>query len=385
MISNQKHLFNLPKELTYLNCSFMSPMLKKVEEAGISGIRLKRNPTDIGKAHFFDDADRLRTLFARLINAQDHRQIAILPSVSYGLATAARNIKLEMGQNIVLATDQFPSNVYIWQEIADETGAEVRFVSPGKATPPRGHAWNKRFLETIDENTAVAALGHVHWADGTLFDLEAISEKVHRSGGYLIIDGTQSIGALPFDVQKIQPDVLITAGYKWLMGPFSTALGWYGKRLLDGDPLEESWLNRSGSEDFSNLVNYADTYQPGAARYDVGERSNFILIPMLIAALEQILEWTPEAIQDYCQSISEGTARQLTEAGFALELPENRGGHIMGIYLPDEISLQSVREELSRKHISVSIRGESIRVSPHLYNKEADFEILSKILISADK
>ena len=382
MASNQKHLFNLPEGLTYLNCSFMSPMLKKVEEAGIDGIQLKRDPTDIGKSHFFDQADRLRALFSQLINAKNPRQTAILPSVSYGLATTARNIGIESGQNIVVADKQFPSNVYIWQKIAAETGAEVRYVSSGKFKPPYGKVWNKRLLEHIDKNTAVAAMGHVHWADGTLFDLEAISRKVHRSGGHLIIDGTQSIGALPFDVQKIQPDALITAGYKWLMGPFSTAIGWFSDRLLDGAPLEESWLNRYGSEDFSNLVNYEDSYQPGAARYDVGQRSNFILLPMLITALEQILEWTTEAIQDYCQSITDDSVAKLADAGFAIEPVEDRGNHIMGIYLPDEVSLDTVRELLSRENISVSVRGESIRVSPHLYNTKADFEALTNLLIS---
>ena len=90
----------------------------------------------------------------------------------------------------------------------------------------------------------------------------ALRQRTHEVGAQLVIDGTQSVGALPINVQELQPDALICAGYKWLMGPYSIALAYYGPYFDQGEPLEEGWINRYGSEDFTNLVQYQDRYQP---------------------------------------------------------------------------------------------------------------------------
>jgi hypothetical protein len=111
-----------------------------------------------------------------------------------------------------------------------------------------------------------------------------------------VVDGTQSVGALPIDVQKYRIDALVCGGYKWLMGPYSLGVAYLSEYFDDGIPLEESWMNRRGSDDFQRLVAYEPQYRPGAARYDVGEHSNFILLPMLTAALRQILAWEPAQI-----------------------------------------------------------------------------------------
>ena len=134
---------------------------------------------------------------------------------------------------------------------------------------------------------------HIHWADGTLFNLMAIREKTREHDALLIIDGTQSVGALPFSVAKIQPDALICAGYKWLLGPYALGVAWYSDYFNDGEPLEHNWLNRLQSEDFTRLTQYQEKFQDKADRYSVGESSNFILVPMLIRALEQLLQWQP--------------------------------------------------------------------------------------------
>ena len=97
----------------------------------------------------------------------------------------------------------------------------------------------------------------------------------------MIIDGSQSIGALPYDNENIKPDALFTVGYKWLLGPFSLGRGYYGEYFDGGIPLEENWVNRKHSKDFQNLVNYTDEYGPIAARYNVGQNSNFHLVPIL--------------------------------------------------------------------------------------------------------
>ena len=106
-------------------------------------------------------------------------------------------------------------------------------------------------------------------------------------GARFVIDGTQSVGALPFDVGHTRPDAVACAGYKWLTGPYSVGTAWYGPAFDGGTPIEENWITRAGSDRFNELVNYRDDYRPGAIRYDVSERSNFILLPMFEVVAER--------------------------------------------------------------------------------------------------
>jgi selenocysteine lyase/cysteine desulfurase len=382
-MQNQRRKFSLAKGVTYLNCAYMSPLLKSVEKAGILGMQGKRNPINISTDDFFSDSARLRTEFAKLINTRNQKRIAIIPSASYGLATVTRNLRLEAGDTIVVAAEQFPSNYYPWQSLCQEKKALLNVVSPPDTLEGRGKHWNEKILESIDSKTRVVALGHVHWADGTRFNLKDIRRRTREVGALLIIDGTQSVGAMPFDVEKIQPDALVCAGYKWLMGPYSIGLAYYGEYFDSGTPVEENWINRLNSEDFAGLVRYQDKYQPGALRYDVGEHSNFILVPMLLEGLRQINQWTPAGIQEYCRKISSSFINRLLEMDFWVENESFRGEHLFGIRFPKGISTGIMKEEIGIKKISVSFRGDSMRVSPHLYNDTSDFDKLLKVIQSA--
>jgi selenocysteine lyase/cysteine desulfurase len=351
-----------------------------VEEAGIKGIKTKKRPWEIQPNHFFEDSTTLRTLFARLIHAGNPSKVAIMPSVSCGLASVAKNINSGKGRNIVIAGEQFPSNVYVWKRLCEEHGCELNIVHPPEEFEHRGKGWNERIINAINTDTLLVALGNVHWADGTLFDLKEIGERVRNNGAYLVIDGTQSVGALPFDVQKIQPDALICAGYKWLMGPYAMSLGYFGPRLQDGIPLEEGWIVRKDSENFSGLVDYVDEYQPGAVRFDVGERSNFILVPMMIEALRQILEWKPQHIQQYCRELANELVQKLPEYGYKIENPKWRGHHMFGIRLPGHVTRQQLQHKFDEYNIHVSVRGSAVRISPNVYNDKQDIYTLLQAL-----
>src|SRR5690606_32197972 len=274
--------FRLRPGAPYLNCAYMGTLPRRSEEAGVAALARKRHPTDIGAPDAFWESDGLRAAFARLVGASDPARVAIQPGVSYGIATAARNLPVARGQNLVLTHEQFPGNVYAWRRLAAESEAELRSVGPpepgmGSAMPAgaatgRGAVWNERMLEAIDSDTAVVAVPHVHWTDGTLFDLAAIGRRCREVGAALVVDGTQSIGALPCDLAEVRPDALVCAAYKWLLGPYSLSLSWYGPRFDDGVPIEETWIARENSHDFQRLVDYRDDYLPGAVRYDVAER-----------------------------------------------------------------------------------------------------------------
>ncbi|MGE0364102.1 MAG: aminotransferase class V-fold PLP-dependent enzyme [Vicinamibacterales bacterium] len=380
MLPCQKASFSLPDDEHYLNCAYMSPISKAVEAAGVAGVARKRVPSRISQEDFFTEAATARALFARLVNVTDPSRIAIIPAVSYGLAIAARNLPVGPGQHIVVTHEQFPANVHPWRKLAAARGAELRVVEPPEAAAGRGRGWNARVLEAIDRHTAVVAIGHVHWTDGTRFDLEAIGARAREVGAALVVDGTQSVGALPFDAARIQPDALVVATYKWLMGPYSMGFAYLGPRFDDGEPIEETWIGRAGSENFKELVHYRDDYQPGAARYDVGERTNFALMPMAITALEQVLEWQPERVQEYCRALTAPLFDRVRAMGYTVEDAAHRGAHLVGLRAPAGTDITAVGERLRARKVFVSLRGSAIRVAPHLYNDAADVEALLSAL-----
>ena len=380
MLSCQKSAFSLPDDEHYLNCAYMSPISAAVEAAGAAGVARKRVPSRLLPADFFTETDRARALFARLINAPDPSRVAIVPSASYGLAIAARNLPAASGQNIVVMHEQFPSNVYAWRKLAAGRSVELRSVAPPETAEGRGRVWNERLLEAIDARTAIVALGHVHWTDGTKFDLEAVGARAREVGAALVVDGTQSVGALPFDVAAIQPDAVVCAAYKWLMGPYALGLAYLGPRFDDGEPLEETWIGRAGSENFKELVHYRDDYQPGAVRYDMGERTNFALMPMAIAALEQVLEWQPARIQEYCAALTSELMSEVTALGYRVEDAAYRGAHLFGMRAPAGADISVVGERLRQRKVHVSLRGSAIRVAPHVYNERRDVDALLEAL-----
>ena len=380
-MKNQKAKFSIPPSVTYLNCAYMSPLMKQVEQAGIQGMQRKRNPLSVSSEDFFTDTELLRKEYARLIRVDDPKRIVVIPSASYGLSTVARNVRLEKGNRIVLIHQEFPSNMYPWMRLAADSGADLHVVTPPEDLRDRGKIWNHRLLESITPQTRLVAMGHVHWADGTCFQLEEVGKRAREVGAKLILDGTQSVGALPFDVSRIKPDALICAGYKWLMGPYSIGLAYFGEAFDQGIPLEENWINRSGSEDFTGLVSYQESYQPGALRYEVGEHSNFVLVPMMLEALRQVNRWGPASIQDYCGEVTRRGISELKSRGFWIEDSSFRGNHLFGIRFPAGTPLDKIRERVKKRKISVSFRGDSMRISPHVYNTRADFEKLVETIL----
>jgi len=377
ILKTQKHLFELSKETTYLNGAYMSPQLKSVTKIGIAALTKKASPQAFTLNDFFDEQTLLKKRFSQLVEAPDYRNIAIIPSVSYGIATVTKNIHLQKGDEIILLNEQFPSNIYSWLRLEQETGCTIKTISPPKNNENRGEIWNEKILKAISPNTKVVAIPQVHWADGTLFNLKDIRAKTNAVGAYLIIDGTQSVGAFPFSIKEIQPDALICAGYKWLMGPYALGVAYYSDRFCDGIPIEESWINRENSENFSELVNYNHNYQPKAGRFNVGEASNFILTPMLSESINQLIKWEPTAIQEYCKSITKEAIENLIALGCFIEKENFRGHHLFGIYLPKEKNINTIKERLTRQNIVVSYRGNAIRIAPNIYNTKEELNKLA--------
>ena len=255
--------------------------------------------------------------------------MALVPSASYGLSCAARNIEVAPGDGIVVLAEQFPSNVYAWREVAHGRGASLVTVDR-----PADDDWSRAALDAIDERTAVVALPHCHWTDGGQLDLVRIGARCREVGAVLVLDLTQSAGAMRFDAGAVRPGYVVCAGYKWLLGPYSLGFLWVAPEHREGRPIEFNWIGRAGAEDFAGLVDYRDEYQPGARRFDVGERSNFILVPMLNAALEQILAWGVGAVEATLAARTADIAARAARLGLGSAPAALRAGHFLGLRFP---------------------------------------------------
>jgi selenocysteine lyase/cysteine desulfurase len=367
---SRQDLFEIPEVVTYLNCANMSPQLRSVTQAGLEAVRGKASPWTVRAEDWFAPTERLRALFARIING-DPEGVAIVPSVSYGIALAAANVPVARGQSIVLLDGEFPSNVYVWHDLARRSDAVVRMIPR-----PSDGAWTEPLLQAIDSTTAVISVPNCHWTDGRLVDLELVAAAARHAGAALVIDGSQSVGAYPLDVAAMQPDFLVTVGYKWLLGPYGLAYLYAAARWrTSGVPLEHSWLTRGGAEDFSSLSEYSASYRPGARRFDMGEFPQFVLTPMATAALQQVLAWDVKWIQDEISKLTSRAENGAVEIGAIPVAGADRVGHVIGIRPRGGVRGELV-SALAAANVCVSVRGDAIRVAPHVFNTEGDIDRL---------
>ena len=374
ILPSQRDVFAIPPGIAFLNCANMAPQLRKLTEAGVDAVRRRESPWTLDSYDWFGRAEELRAAVARLIGA-DTDGVALIPAVSYGIAIAAANAPLAAGQNVVVLSRQFPSNFYAWRELAAERGAELRAVLKDPA-----EAWTDAVLDAIDEDTAIVAVPNCHWTDGSLVDLPRVGRRAREVGAALIIDASQSLGAYPLSVEEVQPDFLVSVGYKWQLGPYGLGYLYVAPRWRERSrPLEASWLTRAGADDFSALVDYVDEYRPGARRFDMGEYPQHILAPMALAAIEQILEWSPENIQATLCRLTSLIARGAESLGCSVLAEDRRVGHMLGIRFPGGLPA-GLPERLASERVYVSIRGDAIRVSPHVYNSEADAARLIEVV-----
>lgn len=364
----QRDRFDIPREICYLNAAYMTPFPRDFEEIGRRALQERLHPWATEPADFFDRSEHVRALAGEIFDAPAEA-IALAPAVSYAVATAARNLSIGEGDVILTLADEFPSNYYGWARLAEERGATVEII-PG---PPERN-WTEAVEEALEqygEQVALLAIPHVHWSTGAMLDLVRMRALSREVGAALFLDLTQSLGALPVSMREIEPDFAVAAGYKWLFGPYALGYFYVAPQHRDGRPLEENWIARAGSENFRRLSDYRPDYQPAARRFDMGERSNFLLMPLAEAALETVLDWGPERIAAALRRLTDRLADQLEAAGFACTPRAWRAPHLMATRHP-EIPAESILPKWREAGIVVSARGEWIRIAPHLWIDSAD-------------
>jgi selenocysteine lyase/cysteine desulfurase len=373
MLSSQRALFDIPREVCYLNAAAFGPLPRAGQEAGERGAARKSRPWELRDwaTGARAQAERARAAAARLIGAEAD-DVAVISSVSYGVATAGRVLPVTHGERVLVLQDDHSSPVLEWLGRAKLVWFEVETV----ARPEDGD-WTRAVLAAIARpgaaKLAVASISSVHWSDGGLVDLERVAAALRAVGAALVVDATHHAGILPIDVRRLDPDFLVFPTYKWVLGPYGRAFLYVAKRWQDGVPLEQTGSGRKAMDSTASPYMRDIDYVANARRFDMGERDFFITLEMAAIGMELVAEWGTEAIVERLSMLTGRLAEGLPNAGVTVSPAHLRAPHVLSLSFPDGMP-QELPERLAAENVFVSPRLGRLRISPHVYNDEVDVD-----------
>lgn len=378
-IGSQRGLFDIPTDVAYFNTAYNGPQLNASRTALVAAAAAKSRPWERTPEDFFEPAERVRDLASQVFGGSPGHW-AVTSSATYGVCAAARAIEpsLGPGDRIVLMDGEFPANVLPWRRVAELTDARIDTVRPDG----RG-GWTEALLDALRPGVRVAAVSPCHWTDGMLVDLAAVGRRCREIDAALVVDATQALGAHPVDLDVVDPDFLVAAGYKWLLCPYGFGLLYASSRRQEDRPLEESWLARAGAEDFAGLVNYRDDYREGARRFDISESCAATILAGAVPALEQLARWGVAAVSKSLAHVNILIAARLEALGFTVPPAAERAAHMFGGSSPDWASGRDLAATLRNAGVFVSRRGSSLRFAPHLHVTHEDITRLFEALEAA--
>lgn len=373
-------LFDIPDDVVYLSAASVAPIPATVREAGDAGVLRKASPWRFSRRSFYDIVEEARAEAAELIGARAE-DIAVVGSASYGIATAARNLPLAAGQAVLTIAEEHASPVYAWIRLAAERGATHEDLPR-----PPDHDWTAAILARLGDAArppvGILSLTPLHWNDGARLDLARIRAAADAVGAALVVDGTQAIGAMPFSVAEVRPDFLTMPTYKWLLGPYGLAFLYVDPARQDGVPLEEHTFCRIGADTISNHYGRELAFMPGARRYDMGERSNFVTLPMAVAGIRLLKGFGIARISAHLGTLTARIAEGAEALGYTAPPAAVRAPHLIGLRR-EGTDAGAVAERLAARGVFVSARNGALRVAPHVYNDMADVERFLEALAAA--
>jgi selenocysteine lyase/cysteine desulfurase len=369
MLASQRHLFEMPRDICYLNSASYSPLPRKTLEAGRAAVGRKGTPWTMEPAFANQQHERARAAAARLIGA-DPADIALIPSISYGVATAAKLMTIDRGARIIVLADDHSSPVLEWRTRADAQGFTVETVSR-----PDDGDWTAAVLAAIERSgappVALASISSVHWSDGGLLDIEKIGAALRQQGARFLVDATQSAGVLTMDLKRLDPDFVIFPTYKWLLGPYGRAFLYVAKRHQNGIPLEQTSAGRRDVR-AENAIYFTDlSYVPDARRFDMGERDHFVSMEMASIGMEMMADWGAATVAQRLQMLTDRIAEGVRGLPVSMTERSVRAPHILCLGFKDGMPAGLV-EGLASEGIYVAARLGRLRISPHVFNDEAD-------------
>jgi selenocysteine lyase/cysteine desulfurase len=381
MLPSQRALFEIPRQICYLNAASYSPLPIRTLEAGRAAVRRKGTPWTLPASFANEQHERARAAAARLINAEPS-DVALTPSISYGVATAAKLLTIPRGTRVIVLESDHSSPVLEWHARAEAQGFTVETVQQ-----PGDGDWTSAVLAAIERSGAapvsLASISSVHWSDGGRVDVDKVSAALRRQGAMFLIDATQGVGVLAMDVTRLDPDFVLFPTYKWVLGPYGRAFLYVAKRHQGGIPLEQTSAARRDVR-AENAVYFTDlNYVPGARRFDMGERDYFISMEMASIGMEMLAEWGASAVVQRLAMLTERIAEGVRGIGVSMPDARLRAPHILSLAFKGGLP-PGLIEGLASEGVHVAPRLGRLRVSPHVYNDEADadrfVEVLSKRL-----
>ncbi|NMJ42029.1 aminotransferase class V-fold PLP-dependent enzyme [Roseomonas sp. JC162] len=370
MLPSQRHLFDLPREVAYLNAAAWSPLPLAVQEAGRMGVGRKGRPWEVDPALPGRVIERARAAAAALIGAAAE-DVAVVSSVGYGVASAAKVFAPPAGSRVVVLEDDHSSPVLEWMVRAPAQGFTVDTVKR-----PSDGDWTAAVEAAIAKPGApvsLASISNVHWSDGSALDMDRIAAALKAKGAALLIDATHGAGMMDLDVKRIDPDFLIFPTYKWVLGPYGRAFAYVAKRWQGGVPLEQTAFGRKGVA-AERVPYFADlSYVDSARRYDMGERDHFVGLEMAAVGLEMMAGWTQPAISERCAMLTARLEDGLAAAGALLPKRSLRAPHVLCVSFAGGMPA-GLAEALGAQGAYAAPRLGRLRISPHVYNDEEDVD-----------
>jgi selenocysteine lyase/cysteine desulfurase len=369
MLASQRALFEIPRDICYLNSASYSPLPRRTLEAGRAAVGRKGTPWTLEASFAHQQHERARTAAARLIHAEP-ADVALIPSISYGVATVAKFLKIERGTRVLVLEDDHSSPVLEWHIRAEAQGFAVETIRR-----PDDGDWTSAVLAAIERSGAppvsLASISSLHWSDGALIDVEKVAAALRQRGAIFLVDATQSVGVIAMDVRRLDPDFVMFPTYKWLLGPYGRAFLYVAKRHQDGIPLEQTAGARRDVR-AENTVYFSDLgYVPDARRFDMGERDHFIGLEMASIGMEMMAEWGADAVAERLRMLTNQIADGVRGFGISVPEPHLRTPHILSLGFRDGIP-KGLVEGLASEGIYVASRIGRVRVSPHVFNDEED-------------
>ena len=377
--------------IVYFNNAGMARLSENVKQAGVAGImnQMDLDPTTL---------PRIRELFAGLVEA-DPSQIALVPSTAFAISLAAMNIeRLNLApatatgktQKVLVLKDQMCSAVYPWQDVCDRSNGMIKLAIVQH--PELDQTWTELVLDTIrrDDEVAVACLPPLHWADGALLDLVAISEACRERGISLIVDATQAVGASAVDkcsVKQIRPALLACSVHKWLRGPSGASLVYIDPTLHElWSPLDQHGRGRDleggkdwdASRDEMGPNGYPEKFFKDARKFDSGGKPNQILLPMLRTSLERVAVVDKSRLQLALKDLM-SPFLEWVRGSANFQLPSAHDHHLFGVR-PTKMTPEKMIEICNRlqkeEKVYIAVRCGAFRISPYLDNCNSDVEKL---------
>ena len=314
-------LFDIPGDICFLYAASYSPLPLATLDAGRKAVARKGRPWLIDQEFATNQYDHTRNAAARLMNA-DPEDVALISSVGYGIATAAKILPVPSSSRVLVLQDDHSSPVLEWMTRASAGDFAVETVRrPGNGD--RTEALLTAIERTRAAPVAIVSISSVHWSDGGLVNLDLVAPAVRARGAALLIDATHSAGVTKLDVRALDPDFVVFPTYKWLLGPYGRAFLYISKRHQGGIPLEQTSYGRRAVRAEQDVYFSDANYVDGARRFDMGERDHFISMEMASIGMEMMAEWGSQVIVERLASLTERLSDGLRSA--TVNIPEGSG------------------------------------------------------------